>query len=732
MWSGADNDYLAAIQAPARTYTWHGSVIDVDGIVYSFDAGDIVKGSGQITRQVSSATALEIGTVYTAQLTIRLYKAINRYKLYDGTIELYCDVDVEGVTYSVPMGVYTISACTQEIGCISITAYDNMMALDAVTVATDQGQDTPFNWITYFCGLAGVTFGTSEPDIEAMPNGQIPLSFRECDTPLTSMTCRDALSYICVCLCANAYIDRDGVLYVKQYNMIPDDDIAANERFSSSLSDFTTHYTSITLGYFEDGSVEAVAKPVDDGLSYDLGINPFLQFTLQTAREDAMLRILNYLATVYYEPYTAVMPLRPEIDPMDVLTFSGNQAGTDIGAITTIVYKLGGQMSVKCSGGNPRLADARSRDSKTLSALVNRKSETDFYTYFFENTSPYSLAGAPAMVASLAVATVKAARLTMMYTVNIDAESSGRCYFDVYINGQVYKTFKDWFSAGKNVLNFHVSFNLTTPRNNYIYIYMRTEGDSTFTTNGTWNAIADQNWGRLSGFTWTELMTPGTYSDNPPNITIDTAMSQLTIFGRGLSATPIWDGQIVCHDDIGEGVTVPKMLQELTDTSSLDVITPIPGGGYADSFDLNEVRIMDNYSDSAILHDGLMYFAPLFETALISLVGVTVSNGKWNGSGELDDGTNGYVIIANEIYTSGISQITAVDSGGYWQLSFDGGHTWEGHSAGTWSQSTIMTTAQMRQLDNATLAAKGATMQIKVLLEASCTASSVTVEGGRV
>lgn len=732
MWSGADNDYLAAIQAPARTYTWHGSVTDVDGIVYNFDAGDIVKGSGQITRQVSSATALEIGTVYTAQLTIRLYKAINRYKLYDGTVELYCDVDVEGVTYSVPMGVYTISACTQEIGCISITAYDNMMALDAVTVATDQGQDTPFNWITYFCGLAGVTFGTSEPDIEAMPNGQIPLSFRECDAPLTSMTCRDALSYICACLCANAYIDRDGVLYVKQYNMIPDDDIAANERFSSSLSDFTTHYTSITLGYFEDGSVEAVAKPVDDGLSYDLGINPFLQFTLQTAREDAMLRILNYLATVYYEPYTAVMPLRPEIDPMDVLTFSGNQAGTDIGAITTIVYKLGGQMSVKCSGGNPRLADAKSRDSKTLTALVNRKSETDFYTYYFENTSPYTLAGAQTMVASIAVATVKAARLTMLYTVNINAESSGRCYFDVYINGQVYKQYKDWFSAGENVLNFHVSFNLTTPQNNYIYIYMWTEGDSTFTTDGTWNSIADQNWGRLLNFTWTDLMTPGTYSDNPPTITIATGKSQLTIFGRGLSATAIWDGQIVCHDDISGGIQMSGPMQQLTDTGQLDVISPIPADGFSDSFDLDEVRIMDNYTDSAEFLGDRMYYNPVFETRNISLSGVTISDNRWLGSGELDDGTNGYVVIGDDIYTAGISLITAIDSGGYWQLSFDGGNTWEGYSAGVWSTATIMTTMQVRQLDSVILSAKGPTMQIKVLLEANCTATSVTVEGGRV
>ena len=281
------------------------------------------------------------------------------------------------------------------------------------------------------------------------------------------------------------------------------------------------------------------------------------------------------------------------------------------------------------------------------------------------------------------------------------------------------------------MLNFHVSFNLTTPQNNYIYIYMWTEGDSTFTTDGTWNSIADQNWGRLLNFTWTDLMTPGTYSDNPPTITIATGKSQLTIFGRGLSATAIWDGQIVCHDDIGDGVGITEVIQELAESAQLDLPSMLTDG-MSDSVGLAEPRIMDIYTDSATMEDNRMYYNPVFETANISTYGVSVSNNRWLGSGELDDGTNGYVIIGDEIYTAGVTLITAMDSGGYWQLSFDGGNTWEGYSAGVWSPDTIMTTMQVRQLDSVILSAKGPTMQIKVLLEANCTATSVTVEGGRV
>ncbi len=407
MWSGADASYLAAITAAGRKYTWHGTLTDANGTTYSFDAEDIVKGSGQISKMVSSDTSLDIGTVYTSELTIRLYLAVNRYVLFGGTIDLYCDVDVNGSTYSVPMGEFIIASCTQEMACISITAYDAMTKLDSVNVVQDLGASTPFAWISFILSRAGLTLGTAQADIEAMPNGTELLTFTNCNTELTAMTCRDALAYLCMILCANAYVGRDGKVYVQQYSMTADDDIAANERFSSSFSDFTTNYTSVTLGIHATGTTEYYAQPTDDGLNYDLGDNPWMQAGSAADREAMCRAILTDLNGISYEPYTVSIPIRPELDPMDVLTFSGNQASSDKGAVTSVVYKLGGAMTIKCSGENPRLAGAKSKTQKSLEALsstvakeINQMSvvqnssvvtcgentETSILTYNFEVT----------------------------------------------------------------------------------------------------------------------------------------------------------------------------------------------------------------------------------------------------------------------------------------------------------------------------------------------------------
>ena len=407
MWSGADASYLAAITAAAREYTWHGTLVDSDGTSYNFGADDIVAGSGQISRVVSSASSLDIGTVYASELSIRLFMSINRYKLYSGTITLYCDVDVNGTTYSVPMGVYTISECVQELSCIAITAYDAMTKLDDRTLSVDQGSVAPYDWISYIVGLCGVTLGTTRTDIEAMANGTELLTFSLTDKEYNAISCRDALSYICAALCANAYIGRDGKLYVAQYGNTVVDDIAANERFSSSFSDFTTTYTAVRLGVYVRGVSEYYADSPDDGLTWDLGNNPWLQIGTDADREAACRAILADLSNVAYTPYVVTIPLRPELDPMDVMTFSGNQASADIGAITSVTYKLGGQMTIKCTGANPRLAQAKSKVEKDLESLtstvareinqmsvvqnasavtISENTETSILTYNFEVT----------------------------------------------------------------------------------------------------------------------------------------------------------------------------------------------------------------------------------------------------------------------------------------------------------------------------------------------------------
>ena len=62
-----------------------------------------------------------------------------------------------------------------------------------------------------------------------------------------------------------------------------------------------------------------------------------------------------------------------KLDPGDVLTFAGGQADEgQITCITSIRQKIGGKQSLKCVGKNPRLAQAKSRNDKNISGLLNQ------------------------------------------------------------------------------------------------------------------------------------------------------------------------------------------------------------------------------------------------------------------------------------------------------------------------------------------------------------------------
>ena len=62
-----------------------------------------------------------------------------------------------------------------------------------------------------------------------------------------------------------------------------------------------------------------------------------------------------------------------KLDPGDVLTFAGGQADEgQITCITSIRQKIGGKQTLKCVGKNPRLAQAKSRNDKNISGLLNQ------------------------------------------------------------------------------------------------------------------------------------------------------------------------------------------------------------------------------------------------------------------------------------------------------------------------------------------------------------------------
>ena len=400
----ASADFQTKIKSNTRDLTWTGSIALESGSVLSFTEENI--SSGSITRSISSQS-LSIGTAYAGTLSMELIlPGVSRYELYNGKISL--SVSVAGASDTIPMGTYTIGEAMQAADCITIKAYDNMILLDDVNVSPEDMTlvQSPYVWLSQICTACSVTLGSTNADISALPNGSRKTGFADVVTDVK--TWRDVLGYLATYLGAFAYIGRDGKLYLGTYTMNSVDTVPSSFRFSSELSDFRTTYDGIYGVYKNEGVQEYVPNTNTGGLVLDIGTNPFLQFSDETNRLNALGEIIDAWDGVYYVPYSSELPLVPTYDPGDVLTFIDNQASTyDYGAITEITYNIGGTMSVICSGDNPRLAQAQDRFSKTiagLSAEYNNGQEVggkDFWILHTTNTGALTVGSTETQIAEI-------------------------------------------------------------------------------------------------------------------------------------------------------------------------------------------------------------------------------------------------------------------------------------------------------------------------------------------
>ena len=399
----ASATFNTKIKSNTRSLNWSGT-ITANGNTYTLSDDDLIKGS--ITRSISSQS-LSIGTAYAATLSLEfILPGVSRYELYNGTIEM--SVSLDGASDVIPMGVYTISEALQTSDHITIKAYDNMLKFDEVnfTPSSHLTIQKPYEWLTEMCTACSVTLGSTSAQISVMPNGSRKTGFADVVSDVKSW--RDVLGYLATYLGGYAYIGRDGKLYIGQYGSTSADTVPSSFRYSSNLSDYRTTYDGLYATYKEGGVQEYVANSNSGGIVLDIGVNPFLQFSDQTNRLDALGEIIDAWDGVYYVPYDSDMPLVPTYDIGDVLTFTDNQASVyDIGAITEITYNVGGQMHVRCSGDNPRLSSAEDRFTKTVAGLAsdyNNGQEVGgkaFWLLHTENTSALTVGSTKTQVAEI-------------------------------------------------------------------------------------------------------------------------------------------------------------------------------------------------------------------------------------------------------------------------------------------------------------------------------------------
>ena len=391
--------FLQAVQGNTRKYYWTGKITTAGGVEYPFDQEDIVKGSGYITAQCSGNSEIELGAVYAAEMGISLFLDIDRYTLEDAEVELSYHLRLASGAYeTVPMGIFEVSEANRTVHVLELKAYDRMLRFDRAfngfeTIGTAYG-------MMALCGTAcGVELAQTQAEIEALPNGSELLSiYPENDIE----TYRDVLYFTAQVLGGFFCINREGKLEFRQYGETPVMEILQKHRFSSSFSDFVTRYTAVSSTNLRTQTSEYYALETDDGLTMNLGVNPLLQFGLEETRAELCGNILDALSKVNYVPFDSDTIGNPALDLGDVLTFSGGQADDQqITCVTSFTVKIGGRQSLKCVGKNPRLSQAKSKNDKNISGLLNQIEAGKIGIHTFTNASEYTIGATDVRIISI-------------------------------------------------------------------------------------------------------------------------------------------------------------------------------------------------------------------------------------------------------------------------------------------------------------------------------------------
>ena len=405
-------EFLQAVQGNTRKYYWTGKITTAAGAEYPFTQEDIVKGSGYITAQCCGNSEIELGAVYAAEMGISLFLDIDRYTLEDAEVELTYHLQLaDGIYEAVPMGIFEVSEANRTVHVLELKAYDRMLRFDRAfngfeTIGTAYG-------MMALCSTAcGVELAQSQAEIEALPNGSELLSiYPENDIE----TYRDVLYFTAQVLGGFFCVNREGKLEFRQYEETPVIEILQKHRFSSSFSDFVTRYTAVSSTNLRTQTSEYYALETDDGLTMNLGVNPLLQFGLEETRAELCGNILTALSAVIGNP---------ALDLGDVLTFSGGQADAQqITCVTSFTVKIGGRQSLKCVGKNPRLSQAKSKNDKNISGLLNQIEAGKIGIHTFTNASEYTIGETDVRIISIEFASKEENHAQFFGQVVVDVEA---------------------------------------------------------------------------------------------------------------------------------------------------------------------------------------------------------------------------------------------------------------------------------------------------------------------
>lgn len=502
-------DFLTAMAAPVQQHKVKGTIGSA-----TFGPVNILAGSFSINAKLCSEQEIQIGQVYITELSATFRNvSVNPGEWQGKVITPTFSLKTENGWEDVPLGVFTVQEATISASGVTVKAYDNMAKFDkycttyrgagggagvegATSVIVGR---TTYDMLQMICHKVGVDFGMTRMEVAALPNSGNGWDLFS-DNDIT--TYRDMLSWMAQTLACNATINREGKLVLVPFKSASDytfDDEHRHE--GASFKDFTTRITEISLDCKPMEKSYSYHVTPNNGLSYGLGQNPYLQIGTAEDRDDAMNDILTALQEVNYTPFDVNLTGCPIFDLGDVLTFTGGiTGGLKKGAVTSFTYTYNAAYKLACGGKNPAEAKSKSATDKRMdginssvtsqgkpvmvvrnaeSVTLGDGSEVTVIDYPFEVTDSVNLT----IVSTQILMTTEATETEAgdVFTIG-DIVARAILYLDGIEIGDLYPEFI--VDEGTDTINFDYSLkNLTVGAHNYTVKLELSGGDGEISEN---------------------------------------------------------------------------------------------------------------------------------------------------------------------------------------------------------------------------------------------------------
>lgn len=373
-------EYLKQTKRKVQTFRLAGTVNKI-----AFTNHDILSGSFTITNQCSEQNDVKIGSVYIGELKCTFKPDLQVPDWTNAQIIVSEGLLIGGTAWEdVPLGVYTVSEANDTEYGVDITAYDNMARFNR-SCTVDITIGTPYELLTLACTTCEVELGLTQADVDALPNGTESLSlYTENDIE----TWQDFVFWVAQATGTIATMDREGKLVLRSYTQNVVDTLTNHERFTGSkFSKFETRYSGLSCVNMADDTTSYYGSNPDNYLTYNLGSNPFLQYGVDSYKEQIRRAVLTALLQIDYVPFETSCLCGAMYDLGDIIRCTDGIAPGKLGCVMMYDYTFNGGYKITGFGSDPALATAKSKTDKNLEGLRNNVSTNEILFFNYENAS---------------------------------------------------------------------------------------------------------------------------------------------------------------------------------------------------------------------------------------------------------------------------------------------------------------------------------------------------------